>query len=43
MAIDRTWQQCILSHTGSPERTDVSERIHTETQEEKCAQNIPEY
>lgn len=29
--VDRTCQQDIPSHTGSPERTDASERIHTET------------
>lgn len=30
--VDCTCQQGILSHTDSPERIDVSERIHTETQ-----------
>lgn len=29
--VDHTVLQGIPSHTGSPERTDASERIHTET------------
>lgn len=40
--VDRTCRQSILSHTGSPERTDVSERIHTETQEDVTrVRNVP--
>lgn len=40
--VDHTCMQGILSHTSSPERTDVSERIRTETQEDvTCVRNVP--